>query len=141
MEQVEYLGVIIGKGMVKMDPAKIEVVKNWPITKTKKQLQAFLGFCNFYWQFIKNFSRVCLVLYSLCGNALWKWEQVHTNAFKVIKDKMTSALVLALPNDHRKWLVETDASNFMFGGILAQEQPLGKYHPVAYLSKGMSPAE
>ena len=47
-EQVEYLGVIIGKGMVKMDPTKIKAVKTWPIPKTKKQLQAFLGFCNFY---------------------------------------------------------------------------------------------
>ena len=55
-EQVKYLGVIIRKGMVKMDPAKIEAVKNWPIPKMNKQLQAFLGFCNFYRRFIKNFS-------------------------------------------------------------------------------------
>ena len=125
-EQVEYLRVIIRKGMVKMDPAKIKAVKNWPIPKTKKQLQAFLGFCNFYWQFIKNFSRICLILYRLCGNTSWKWKNKHTAVFELIKGKMTSTPVLALPRDQGKWLVETDTSNFAFGGILAQEQPTGK---------------
>ena len=54
---------------------------------------------------------------------------------------MTSAPILALPRDKGKWLVETDASNSAFGGILSQEQPSGKYHPITYLSKGMSPSE
>ena len=140
-KEVNYLGVIIGKGMVKMDSAKIKAVQKWPILKTKWQLQAFLGFCNFYHRFIKNFSQICLILYQLCGNTKWDWKKEHTHAFKVIKDKMTSVPVLVLPRDEGKWLVETDTSNFAFGGILAQEQPLGKYHLVAFLSKGMSPTE
>ena len=59
----------------------------------------------------------------------------------MIKDRMTLAPVLALPRDEGEWLVETDASNFAFGGVLTQQQPSGKYYPVAYLSKGMTPAE
>ena len=47
-KEVNYLGVIIGQGLVKMDPDKIKAVKEWPNLKTKRQLQAFLGFCNFY---------------------------------------------------------------------------------------------
>ena len=46
--EVNYLGVIVGNGTVKMDPAKIKAVKDWPIPKTKHQLQAFPEFCNFY---------------------------------------------------------------------------------------------
>ena len=62
-------------------------------------------------------------------------------AFETIKDRMTTAPVLALPRDKEKWLVETDTSNFAFGGVLTQEQPSRKYHPVAYLSKGMTLAK
>ena len=68
-KEVNYIGIIIGKGLVKMDLVKIKAIKDWPVSKTKCQLQAFLGFCNFYWRFIKNFSQICLVLYQPCGNA------------------------------------------------------------------------
>ena len=54
---------------------------------------------------------------------------------------MISAPVLALPRDKGQWLVEIDASNFTFGGILSQQQLIGKFHLVTYLSKGMSPLE
>jgi hypothetical protein len=55
---IEYLGVIITEGQVKMDPAKIDGITNWPTPKTLKNVQAFLGFCNFYRHFIKDFSAV-----------------------------------------------------------------------------------
>jgi Reverse transcriptase (RNA-dependent DNA polymerase) len=55
---IEYLGVIITEGQVKMDPAKIDGITNWPTLKTLKNMQAFLGFCNFYRRFIKDFSAV-----------------------------------------------------------------------------------
>ena len=45
---IEYLGIIITEGQVKMDPAKIDGIVNWPTSKMLKNIQAFLGFCNFY---------------------------------------------------------------------------------------------
>ena len=60
--KVDYLGMIIGHGQVKMDPAKILTIQNWPIPKTVKQVQSFLGFANFYRCFIKNFSKIPLPL-------------------------------------------------------------------------------
>ena len=86
-------------------------------------------------------SQECLVLYQLCSNMKWDWKREHLQAFELIKNKMISAPVLALPRDKGQWLVEIDASNFTFGGILSQQQLIGKFHLVTYLSKEMSPLE
>jgi len=53
---MEYLGLIISKGELHMDPVKLTVVTKWPTPKTMKEVQKFLGFCNFYRHFIKNYS-------------------------------------------------------------------------------------
>jgi Reverse transcriptase (RNA-dependent DNA polymerase) len=55
-KEVEYLGVVIGGGKVKMDPAKVEGIAAWPTPTTVKDVQSFLGFCNFYRAFIPSFS-------------------------------------------------------------------------------------
>jgi len=53
---VEYLGLIISEGELRMDPVKLMAVSNWPTPKTMKEVQKWLGFCNFYCRFIKNYS-------------------------------------------------------------------------------------
>ena len=97
--EIDYLGIIIGNGTARMDPAKVKAIKEWPVLKTKKQLQAFLGFCNYYWRFIKDFSRICRPMYRLCGNTKWKWTEEQQKAFEKIRDHMVSSPVLALPRD------------------------------------------
>jgi hypothetical protein len=57
-KEVEYLGVIIGGGKVKMDPIKVKGITKWPIPNTVKEMRSFLGFCNFYRPFILNFSGI-----------------------------------------------------------------------------------
>jgi len=57
-KEVEYLGVTIGQGSVKMDPVKVEGITNWPTPITVKYVRSFLGFCNFYRTFIPHFSNV-----------------------------------------------------------------------------------
>jgi hypothetical protein len=56
--QVDYLGLILEKGVTHMDPAKIKGIANWPIPMTVKQVRSFLGFCNFYRSFIYHFSHI-----------------------------------------------------------------------------------
>ncbi len=57
-KEVEYLGVIIGQGSVKMDPVKVKGIAHWPTPATVKDVRSFLGFCNFYHAFIPHFSNV-----------------------------------------------------------------------------------
>jgi len=62
---MEYLGLIISKGELCMDPVKLTAVTNWPTLKTMKEVQKFLGFCNFYRCFVKNYSPLAQPLFNL----------------------------------------------------------------------------
>jgi hypothetical protein len=55
---IDYLGVILEKGVTRMDPVKITGIKDWPAPKTVKDVRSFLGFCNFYRPFIRGFATV-----------------------------------------------------------------------------------
>ena len=57
-ETIEYLGMVISKGRVGMDPVKVEGIMDWPIPTKLKEAQAFMGFCNYYRRFIKDYSRI-----------------------------------------------------------------------------------
>ena len=58
----EYLGFIVSPAGILMDSAKMQVKSDWPVPKNVKQVQSFLGFTNFYWHFIANYSDICKVL-------------------------------------------------------------------------------
>jgi hypothetical protein len=53
---VEFLGLVVGKNSIKMDPKKVEGVSNWPMPTKVKHVQAFLGLANFYHWFIQGFA-------------------------------------------------------------------------------------
>jgi hypothetical protein len=67
-DEIKFLRVIIRNGQVRMDPKKMAVIRDWSILKTKKDVQAFLGFCNFYRQFIKDFRKIAKPMTTLMGN-------------------------------------------------------------------------
>jgi len=90
MEEIPILGVVVGKGQVKMEQEKIKAVKEWKTPTRIKNVKSFLGFANFYWQFIHNFSHTARLLNELKGKKEWKWE-------KELKEKITSQPVLSLP--------------------------------------------
>ena len=69
--EVQYLGLIVGNGQVCTDPEKIAAVKQWKVPTTKKALQSFLGFVNFYRRFVRDFSKIAKPLHGLTGNKPW----------------------------------------------------------------------
>jgi hypothetical protein len=79
---IEYLGLIISEGKVEMDPVKVEGVAKWPIPHSKKEVQQFIRFINFYHQFIQDFSHITCPLYDITGNTPWWWEKLQQEAFE-----------------------------------------------------------
>jgi len=133
MEEIPILEVIVGKRQIKMEQEKIKVVKEWKTPTKVKDIESFLGFANFYQQFIHNFSHMAKPLNELKGKKEWKWKEE-------LKEKITSQLVLSLPRRKGKFRVKTDVLEHAIGGVLSQEQD-GKWKPIAFLSRTMQPAE
>ena len=101
---VEYLGVVVSQDSVKMDPAKVAGVSNWPTLSNKKEVQSFLGFTNFYRRFIEGFSHIAQLLFDLTkGDSMFKWSSEEQLAFDTLKDKITSTPILALPDNSRPY--------------------------------------
>jgi hypothetical protein len=94
--KVEYLGVVISHNSVEMDPAKIAGVTDWPAPTTKKEVQSFLGFTNFYRRFIRDFSHHARPLFNLTKNDVkWKWTEEEQLSFDLLKKSVTSAPILS----------------------------------------------
>jgi len=72
MEEIPILGVVVGRGQVQMETNKFKAVKEWKISIKIKEVESFLGFANFYKQFIKNFSHIAKPLNKLKGKKEWK---------------------------------------------------------------------
>ena len=125
-----------------MDPNKVEVVANWEAPTCLKEVQAFVGFCNFYRRFIKDFSKTVKPLVALTKkDCPFRWSEACQSAFEEIKDLVTSALVLRHYERSRPAVLETDSSDYVNGGVLSQADDDGVLHPVAFYSKNLLPAE
>ena len=80
-----YLGIIIGKHGIKIDPEKVAAIKEWARPENMKDVQSFLGFANFYCRFIAGFSGVARPLTMLTGNVPWDWTSECEEAFEQLK--------------------------------------------------------
>jgi len=95
--QIEYLGLVISENKVVIDPVKVARVCNWPTPENRTDIQAFIGFINFYRYFIQDFSTIARSLFDLThSDRTWSWDTREQEAFKRLK-MVTTALVLASP--------------------------------------------
>jgi len=139
--EVEYLRVLISNGSVKMDPVKVQGISEWPTPLTVKDVRSFLGFCNFYQAFIKNFSDIARPLNDLtCKNEQFIWMKEHDDAFLRLKVVCGSYPVLHMPDWSKQFVMEMDASGYALGVVIAQEFEDG-IHPIAFHSRSLLPAE
>ena len=140
---VSFLGYIISANRLQMDPAKVSAVANWPPLDSRKKVQQFLGFANFYRKFIRNFSSVAAPLHILTSSKEpFRWNPQAETAFQSLKGRFIKAPVLLVPDPQRQFVVEVDASNEGIGAVLSQRSDKdNRMHPCAYLSRKLTPAE
>src|SRR5258707_9151421 len=96
---VDYLGLVISKDHVAMDPVKVQGVTDWLQPVKVKDVQSFIGFVNFYWRFICNFSKIACPLHMLTQKSKdWTWGAAEQQAFDALKSAITSTPMLAFPS-------------------------------------------
>jgi hypothetical protein len=140
--EVHYLGIIANGEGVRADPEKISKAVDWATPCTVKGVQEFLGFVNFYRRFIDNFSKCAFPLYQLLRKENpWKWGVEEQASFDSLKQALIESPILIQPNVGKEFFLQCDASDFATGAILSQQGKDSKLHPVAYLSKSLSPTE
>ena len=134
IDKVEYLRhYISGKG-VETDPKKIAVITNWSVPANQKELRSFLGLSGCYRKFIRRYAIICRPLSDFLKKNSFQWSSEAIEAFEILKRKMSSTPVLALPNFSLLFEIETDASSYGIGAVLLQNR-----HPIAFISKKLGP--
>ncbi|MCH79693.1 Ty3/gypsy retrotransposon protein [Trifolium medium] len=132
--EVDYLGHIVSGSGVHMDVNKIKDVLQWPTPTNIKQLRGFLGLTGYYRRFIKAYAHIAGPLTDILKKDAFMWSQEAETTFNQLKQAMTSAPVLRLPDFTKPFMLETDASGTGVGAVLGQQGNL-----IAYFSKKLSP--
>jgi len=142
-KQIEYLGLVISENTVAMDPIKVAGVREWPTPESRTDVQAFVGFVNFYRRFIQDFSTIARPFFDLTrSDHAWNWGTKEQEAFECLKMAVTTAPILVSPQDLEPFCIEADSSDFASRAVLSQKLPgEEKWHPVAFYSKSLSPVE
>ena len=139
--EIKYLGHIINEEGVKTDPDKISSIKEWKIPGCKKELQTFLGFCNYYRRFIKDYATMSSPLSSMLKNdSKFMWTEESKSMFYKLKEQLTQPPVLALPVKGGKYILDTDASHDTIGAVLSQVQN-GEERVIYYASKTLTKSQ
>jgi hypothetical protein len=134
-QEIAYLGHVINSAGVATDPAKIATVSTWPVPTSYKELRGFLGLAGYYRKFVRHFGLLTKPLTDLLKkHSVFVWTSVQQTAFEALKQALSSAPVLALPDFTRPFSIETDASSTGIGAVLQQDG-----HPLAFVSKALGP--
>jgi hypothetical protein len=140
--RIKFLGMIISHDQVDMDPVKVQGVLDWPTPETVKQVRGFLGFGNFYSQFIDHYFNIAWCLIELTKkNTQFNWLKQCEDVFQELKQRFTTAPVLITLDLDKPFVLECDASLAATAAVLQQQDANGDWHPVAYLSQTFNPAE
>ncbi|XP_020961304.1 uncharacterized protein LOC110263825 [Arachis ipaensis] len=136
-EEVKFLGHVVSKGGIAVDPSKVEAVMEWERSTTVTKVRNFLGLAGYYRRFIEGFSRIALPMTKLTRKEVpFVWTSECEESFQTLKQRLTSAPVLILPEPHEAFEVYCDASLKGLGCVLMQHQNV-----VAYASRHLRPHE
>jgi len=135
VKEVGFLGV-------RMEKEKVQGVIEWPVPKSMKDVQKFLGLANYYRQFVKDFATIAKSLHETTRkDKKWNWGERQQKAFEELKRRFTTEPVLVTPDLDKEMRVEADASDFATGGVLSMKCEDERWRPVAYISKLLNEAE
>ncbi|GKB32477.1 putative reverse transcriptase domain-containing protein [Tanacetum coccineum] len=126
--KVQFLGHVIDSQGIHVDPAKIESIKDWESPKTPTEIRQFLGLVGYYRRFIEGFSKIAKSMTKLTQKGVkFDWGDKQEAAFQLLKQKLCSAPILALPEGSEDFVVYCDASHKGLGAVLMQREKVISY--------------
>ncbi|RDX99828.1 Tf2-6, partial [Mucuna pruriens] len=130
--EVVVLGFVVGSHGVKVDREKVKAISEWLMPKTVGEVRSFHGLTSFYRRFVKDFNSLIAPSNDVVKNVGFKWEKAQEKAFQGLKERLTQAPILTLPNFSKSFELECNTSRVGIGVVLLQER-----HPIAYFSEKM----
>ncbi|GJR62397.1 putative reverse transcriptase domain-containing protein [Tanacetum coccineum] len=129
--KVQFLGHVIDSQGIHVDPAKIKSIKDWASPKSPMEIRQFLGLAGYYRRFIEGFSKIAKPMTKLTQKKVkFEWGDKQEIAFQLLKQKLCSAPILALPEGSEYFIVYCDASIKGLGAVLMQREKV-----IAYASR------
>lgn len=139
--EVKYLGHIISKHGIKVNEDNIKKIQNAKPPTSVKLLRKFLGMCNYYRKFVKDYAKICEPLTKLLKkDTKFKWTEQCDKAFNDMKFRMTSTPILQFPDFNKEFILCTDSSDYSIGYVLTQKHG-DKEHPVSYGGRALRDSE
>ena len=139
VRKLKFLGHVISRDGIEVDPEKTQAVSQVPIPKTQKQIRSFLGMANYYRRFIKDFSTIASPLNSLLQkDKRFQWDEQCQKAFDTIKAKLLTAPVLSYADPTKKFVLTCDASDTAVGYVLGQVDEQKREYVIAYGGKSLT---
>ena len=137
MEEVAFLGHIVNRQGVTVDPEKIKAIIEWQRPTNVFEIRSFLGLAGYYRRFVEGFSRLAVPLTKLTQkNAKFEWSTQCEENFQKLKQKLISAPILTLPISGQEFIIYSDASIQGLGCVLMQDRKV-----IAYASRQLKPHE
>ncbi|XP_028107660.1 polygalacturonase-like [Camellia sinensis] len=137
LHEVGFLGHVVTKEGIAVDPHKIEAIVNWPTPTNVSEVPSFLGLAGYYRRFVKDFSKIVIPLTQLTQKGiLFEWSEQWESAFQELKTRLTTTPVLALPSGNEGFEIYSDASHKGLGCVLMQNRRV-----IAYASRQLKPHE
>ncbi|KAF5756264.1 putative nucleotidyltransferase, Ribonuclease H [Helianthus annuus] len=131
LREVHFLGHVVNKDGIHVDPSKVDSISNWPAPRTPTEIRQFLGLAGYYRRFIKDFSKIAQPLTMLTQKGVvYRWGNTQETAFQYLKDRLCSAPILSLPEGTDDFVVYCDASIQGLGCVLMQRDKV-----IAYASR------
>jgi hypothetical protein len=137
LREIKFLGHTISQDGISVDPEKVQEVMDWQPPTTVRQIQSFLGLVGYYRRFIPDFSRIAKPMTELLKKGVkFEWSQNCEDAFHALRQHLTTAPVLAQPDNTKSFDVYCDASSTGLGCVLMQDNRV-----IAYASRALRPHE
>ena len=136
MEKIVFLGYVVTAQGIEMDEEKVKAIQDWLTLKSISEVRSFHGLASFYRRFVKDFNTIAAPLSEIVKKSVgFKWNDEQDKAFNLLKDKLCSMPILALPEFRRAFEVECDASGIGIRAVLMQDR-----RSIAYFNEKLNGA-